>query len=360
MTTVVSPRERVLARAHEPAALVHRAGNMMKQTLDFIVIGAQKAGTTSLFEYLRRHPELSLPSSKEMPFFSHDAVRSRGWNDYICKTFPSANPQAKWGTVTPSYMVGGVYQDVAGSAAGGDEHTVPLRIRECAPDVRLIAILRDPVERARSHHRMATMEALEQRSFDEAIGELLQPEALVDSRRRPRESTGYIAWGEYGRILSGYLDVFQKDQLLVLFTQDLSERPELVLRRIYTFLEVDETVLPDNLGTEYRVGGSERRIGWLGTNSVLSPWGFQSALASNTYIRRAWHSLPEQQRRRIDQLFSRAGYQLDLWNRREGPRQEGPRTETLELLKCHFTKDADTLTDLFGLSLPWRTDVSVG
>ena len=81
----------------------------MKETLDFIIIGAQKAGTTSLFEYLRPHPELWLPPGKEAPYFSHDAVIERGWQDYMEKAFAFGDPARKWGTVTPSYMVGGVY-----------------------------------------------------------------------------------------------------------------------------------------------------------------------------------------------------------------------------------------------------------
>jgi len=126
-----------------------------KDILDFIIIGAQKAGTTSLFEHLRRHPEISLPVGKEVPYFSHDRVYARGWTDYMRKLARHdafADPGRKWGTVTPQYMLGGVYRSPGDVARGnGDERTVPLRIKECLPSVRLIAILRDPVEaRARA------------------------------------------------------------------------------------------------------------------------------------------------------------------------------------------------------------------
>jgi len=59
-----------------------------KDILDFIVIGAQKAGTTALFEYLRRHPELSLPPAKEVPYFSHNGRYSEDWHEYLRKAFP--------------------------------------------------------------------------------------------------------------------------------------------------------------------------------------------------------------------------------------------------------------------------------
>ena len=84
-----------------------------------------------------------------------------------------ADPRRKWGTVTPHYMVGGKYQSSdnpnTGNRTSDGERTVPLRIHECLPDVRLIAILRDLVERARSHHKMTSMMGLDSCSFDTAI-----------------------------------------------------------------------------------------------------------------------------------------------------------------------------------------------
>ncbi|MGA8939297.1 MAG: sulfotransferase, partial [Acidobacteriaceae bacterium] len=267
----------------------------MKNTLDFIIIGAQKAGTTSLFEYLRLHPQISLPSGKEIPFFSHESVRARGWDEYMRNAFALADPSSMWGTATPQYMVGGLW-DQLNPVPGGeafDERTVPLRIRERVPSARLIALLRDPVERARSHHRMTLMNDLDKRPFAEAVDELLRPAALAQSRREPRETTGYVAWGEYGRILAGYFDVFPPEQILVLFTDELENAPAQLLRRIYEFLDVDGDVMPENIGVRYRVGGSERRLSWLGTYSSLNPWAIQRALARSSVSRRLWHSLPE-------------------------------------------------------------------
>lgn len=329
----------------------------MKETLDFIVIGAQKAGTTSVFEYIRRHPQLSLPVTKEAPFFSSEAARGRGWEDYIRKGFALADPACKWGTVTPQYMVGGVLDR---EAADGpcDERTVPARIHELAPSVRLIAILRDPVERARSHHRMAYMEGLEKRTFDEAVDQLLLPEALEDARRWPRETTGYVAWGEYGRLLSGYLDIFPREQLLVLFTEDLEREPELLLRRIFEFLDVQDDFRPDNLGMRYRAGGTKRRLPLLGTYSFFSPLALQRALTRSSMARGLWHALPEPGRRRIDAAFGRLVYHLDLWNRWGGASEPGGSAEsatgaTVERLRDHFALDGARLATRLSISPPW-------
>jgi hypothetical protein len=329
----------------------------MKETLDFIIIGAQKAGTTSLFEHLRRHPELSLPDGKEVPFFSNEEARRRGWGDYMGRAFAFADPSAKWGTATPQYMLGGLLDQPNPSVEGDrhDEQTVPLRIRERAPDVRLIAILRDPVERARSHHRMMLMEGLERRPFDEAIRQLLRPEALESARREPRETSGYVAWGEYGRILAGYFEVFSDERILVLFTDELDNAPELLLRRVFRFLGVRDDFTPDDLGTKYRVGGAARRLSWLGNYAALNPLALQRALTRNQAAKALWHALPESRRRQADSVFGRVVYRLDLWNRRTDSETADPDSATLEALREHFAGDHDLLARLIGKAPPWRS-----
>ncbi len=315
----------------------------VKDSLDFIIIGAQKAGTTSLFEYIRSHPELCLPSRKEAPFFSHDVVRARGWADYMRKTFALADPGTKWGTVTPSYMVGGVYD-----GARSDERTVPLRIRERLPDVRLIAILRDPVERARSHHQMAVMTGIERRTFDQAIEQLLHPSAMKRSRELPEETNGYVAWGEYGRILGGYFDVFPREQIVVVFTDELEREPERVVSRLQDFIGVAADYVPDNIGERYRTGATRRRIKW------LQPHAAQESVASSRLLRGLWHSLPERGRRHIDDGFMRTAYSLDLWNRQSRSPGNDPAAVTLQRLKEHFACDSDRLAALLNTTLPWQ------
>lgn len=328
----------------------------MRDALDFIIIGAQKAGTTSLFEHLRQHPGLSLPPGKEAPFFSHESAYARGWDDYMRKTFALADPAAKWGTATPQYMVGGLWEQPNPSSGeeAYDERTVPLRIRERLPDVRLIAILRDPVERARSHHRMSTMNEIEKRPFEQAIGELLRSGALEQARREPQEVTGYVAWGEYGRILAGYFDVFPSEQILVLFTDELERKPELVLRRIHEFVGVRADFVPDNLGARYRVGGSERRFAALGTDAPLNPWTMQRALGGKAPARRLWHALPESGRRRIDSAFGRLSYRMDLWNRRTEADSADADRAVLERLRAHYEQDTRALAALLGADPPWQ------
>jgi hypothetical protein len=327
----------------------------VKSEVDFIIIGAQKAGTTSLFEYLRRHPELVLPPGKELPFFSHEEIRGQGWDGYLRKAFAFADPDLKWGTATPQYMVGGLWEEPNPTPRGEayDERTVPLRIYEQAPGARLIAILRDPAERARSHHQMASMNQIDGRPFAQAIDELLDQDALRDARREPRETTGYVSWGEYGRILAGYFSVFPREQILVVFTSELESEPEALLRRVFEFIGVAGDFVPDNLGARYRAGGAERRFSWLGTHSRLNPWALQRALTRQRMAKRLWHALPEAWRRQVDRAFASVTYRMDLWNRRSSTEPVDSDNATLERLHEHYAHDVQELAALLGRRPPW-------
>lgn len=319
-----------------------------ERRLDFLVIGAQKAGTTSLFEYLRRHPEVELPPDKEAPFFSHDPIWTLGWEAYIDRTFGPLDAGKKRGTVTPQYMAGSVFNPASGAVDGRyDESTVPLRIHKYAPDVRLIALLREPISRAISHHTMCVMRREEDRSFDQAVEELLKRPQLAHARTDPMETTGYIVWGEYGRILRAYVDVFGRDRMLVLFTDDLERRPESVVQRVERFLGVGTDFVPDNLGMRYREASGERRLSW------LQPYLVQDRLARTAAGKAISRTLPPGLRLRAYQRFARTAYRLTLWNRRPLHSRPEPLHETLKRLQDHYAADLRELIAIIGEIPPW-------
>jgi hypothetical protein len=333
----------------------------VKETLDFIIIGAQKAGTTSLFRYLKGHPEVSMPMEKEVPFFCFDAAYERGFGHYIQNLSHElvADPTRKWGTATPHYMAGSVYQSVEAAARNDyDERTVPSRIRACLPDVRLIAILRDPVARALSGHREAVEKGYERRYFDDAVRQLLRPEALADARTRSQHlETGYVVWGEYGRILAGYFDVVPREQMLVLFTDELERAPAEVVGRVQRFIGVrDDVELPTNLGEKYNAGTAVREFSWTQPSSWMSPYspfspqGVQVALTHNRLARAAWHSVSRDAKRRVRLPYARL-------SRRAVQRSRGAEDNadpaTLAMLREHYADDTDRLAALLGVTPPW-------
>src|SRR6266487_1947701 len=108
--------------------------------LDFIIIGAQKAGTTSLYHYLREHPGIYMPPEKEAPFFTSKGSFLRDWEQFAADYFGAASVEQRWGKATPAYMA---------------DPRVAARIHSLMPRVLLIALLRNPVERAYSHYMMS-------------------------------------------------------------------------------------------------------------------------------------------------------------------------------------------------------------
>jgi hypothetical protein len=296
--------------------------------LDFVVIGAQKGGTTTLFEHLRHHPDLCLPADKEAPFFNRPELYSQGVGHLFTTYFPEPLPVGRLlGTVTPQYMC------IDGCAP---------RLADAFPDCRLVAILRDPVERAYSHYRMAARRGQDDRTFDAAIAEMLAgPEALAAARASTALGETYVAWGEYGRVLGGYLERFARDRLLITYTADLERDPAGVLASIFSFLDVP-VVLPESLGERFHVGGSRRRFPNVQRRLRRSPVGW------------AWKHLPQGTRSRVFIRF-------DHWNvRAEAPVDEeggGPRwsPETEARLREHYAADEADLAARSGIHLPWTS-----
>lgn len=340
----------------------------MKDVLDFIVIGAQKSATTTLFEQLRRHPDVALPVSKEAPFFSHDENYGRGWGVYLEELTgqgPMSDPGKLWGTVTPQYMMGGVMKPLAGADAY-DERTVPRRIHDQLPEVRLVAILRDPVQRAISHHRMTVQRGGERRTIDAAVDELLRPEQLLASRLAPTDANGYITRGEYGRILGGYLDVFARERLLILFTQELEQAPLDLLGRLYRFIGASEDFVPENAEGRYfasrREAAFDRRrpSTWMSPSSPVSPQGLQRGIRTIPGVEAAWGALPFETRRRLWGPYLKATRRARTLNRRRATSQPaappGPASETVERLREHFAGELPLLAGLLGETPPWARE----
>lgn len=260
--------------------------------LDFLVIGAQKAGTTSVYKYLSRHSQIYMPPEKEAAYFCDEMKYKQGWESYLNDFFAEAPQDCLWGKATPQYMC---YM------------RVPERIARCMPHIKLIAILRDPVQRAISHYRMCVRRGIEKRTLNEAVEQLLKSSVLRFCRGlRPKlknEKDCYIVWGEYGRILNEYLKWFSRNQLLIVFLEDLQWEPVSVYKRICDFLGVDNNQLPRNIGKRYHVGGTSWKY------PVLEK------LRASQLAKSMWHLVPEKRRRRIMFWYPQWNVKPDTENR---------------------------------------------
>ncbi len=268
------------------------------------------------------------------------------------ETFGEAPPEAAWGTATPQYMAGapsgpdGARPD---SADPRPETYIPTRIRAVSPEAKLIAILRSPSKRAFSQYRMEALGGTEVRTFDEAVAQLLEPGELRSARRSPTSTNSYVISGEYGRILSGYYETFPREQLLVVFTDELEHAPRATIRLLLDHIGVDPDFVPSGLGRRYRQGATRRRIDWLDLP------GWQTALAFNPVLAALWRRLPPRARSRLLAAYTVAEYRIGLWNRvvGEGSRPAPVSPETWQALDAHYSEDAKLLQRLVERELPW-------
>lgn len=302
---------------------------MSDASLDFLVIGVQKGGTTSLWHYLRGHPAISMPELKEEPFFCTEDGQNQGaLREFVATHFGQAPRGALLGKATPHYMMGSEHADL--------EEIVD-RIASANPQMRLIALLRDPIDRAVSQYRMSVRRRLESRSFDAAAEALLDPRELVAARTRPTEANTYVVQGEYGRILQAYRRRFPPTQLHVEMTAGLENEPDAVLDRTLDFLGLDPGYRPQGLGVHHYRGGSSRRLDPDARRSLL---GFMTE--------HVWPATGDQAER-LERLFK--GF-LEVWDV-EPDRDPVMLSESIRArLERHYAADAEALAAL-GYPAPW-------
>jgi lipopolysaccharide transport system ATP-binding protein len=200
---------------------------------DFLILGAQKAGTTALYAYLRWHPEITGPSFKEISFFDRHYARGERWY----RAHLPVRQGSIVGEASPSYL----FHPLA-----------PERVARMVPDARLIALLRNPVDRAFSHYQHEVALGREPLSFEEAVAsenERMEGE-LEQMLRDPSYFSHawwnytYLARGRYAEQLERWFAFFAREQLLVLFTDELGEDPGGTYRRVLDFLGAETRDLP--------------------------------------------------------------------------------------------------------------------
>ena len=202
----------------------------------FLVIGAQKAGTTALYAYLRQHPAITGPSWKEVSFFDRHYARGVAW---YRGNFPNSL-RARGdlvGEASPSYL----FHPLA-----------PERVAGLVPEAKLIALVRNPVDRAYSHYQHEVALGREPLSFEDALA--AEHERLSGEEERMVADPAYFshAWwnytylarGRYAEQLERWFASFPREQLLVLLTDELAQDPAGAYRRVLDFLGVEVRQLP--------------------------------------------------------------------------------------------------------------------
>lgn len=186
----------------------------------FVVVGAPKAGTTSLHQYLKQHSDVFVPERKEMHFFSQPEVLNTYYEtDGMVETmeeyvphFSSATETQICGDISPSYLY---------------NYASAKRIFEFKPDAKIIIILRDPIERAISHYLMDVREG-------HVDAELI--EILKNKDKYPLCHKEYIEVSMYEDQVNEYLNIFPKDQILILQYEEFFNQLDENIHLIFDFL----------------------------------------------------------------------------------------------------------------------------
>lgn len=213
---------------------------------DVLVIGAQRAGTSSLYRYLGRHPDVAASVRKEVEYFTRRYGLGEGWyRAHFPLAVPGRAPRTAF-EATPDYLF---------------HPAAPGRAAATVPDARLVVLLRDPVARAWSHHRHMVRLGYEDLGFDDALdAEEARTAADLDRAEDPSHDPkdllrfSYRARGRYAEQLERWFAHYPRERALVLWSDDLFGDPAATYRRLLAFLELRDWLPPSFPNASARPG----------------------------------------------------------------------------------------------------------
>lgn len=203
---------------------------------NFLIVGAAKSGTTSLYRYLSQHPDIFMPKWKELSFFIKDPfgpIDKVKKPEYYCRVFAKVQNQSAIGEASTSYLV---------------DESAPKRIKEVLGTIKILIVLRDPVEMSYSlYNHQARKEGETLKTFEAAL-------EAEEGRRRDhcfrKKCYGwhanyyYYHRGLYFGQVKRYLDTFSKDNVMIFLFEEFISDPVWIAQRAFRFLGVDDSFVP--------------------------------------------------------------------------------------------------------------------
>jgi len=284
---------------------------------NFLIVGAAKCGTTSVWEYLRTHPDVFFPTVKEPTYFmSMPALQGDEW------TYFAGNKQG--------YL--DLYKDAKGYKAIGDaspgylwDVNAARLIHEVSPDARIVIILRDPIERAQSHYLRIKWWGLDPLSFPEAV-----KRDVSDNPIGWWSKFLYVETGMYYEQVRRYLDLFGKEQVGIFLTEDLEKDTPGVVGAIARHIGIDPALLDQQELQRVHNVSRAPRLKWL-----------YDAVRATVSLRMRMKILPEPVRKWMS--YNSVFYKSDK------PRIE---PEASQYLQAIYGPDLIKLEELLGRKLP--------
>ena len=203
----------------------------------FLIGGTQKGGTTALAAYLARHPQVFIPSAKEVHFFDHEEYdwNTPNWSLYH-QHFENSLPGQIWGEATPITMWW---------------RPAMQRVWQYNQNIRLLIILRNPITRAYSHWNMEQQRGAEDLCFLEALEK--EAERCRSALPQQHRVFSYINRGFYSEQLRETWRLFPREQVLVLRQENLAESPDQAWDRVQQFLGLHPIPLASKIHAHQRV-----------------------------------------------------------------------------------------------------------
>jgi len=192
---------------------------------DFIIAGAPRCGTTWLYQLLDKHPAISLahPIQPEPKFFLVDDEYQKGIRYYRKKWFSDVSADKICGEKSTNYL---------------ENSIVAERIKKHIPDIKLIFILRNPVDRAYSNYLWSKKNGYEQCSFARALVLEAERDSQLPHQLKYARPHAYFSRGLYAEMLQSYLRLFPKDNVLILRFEMISNDPQSLAQSLHNFLGV--------------------------------------------------------------------------------------------------------------------------
>ena len=280
---------------------------------NFFIVGAPKAGTTSLYFYLKQVPEVYLSPVKEPNYFSvkiipddHYLLPIRNKKNYL-KLFEKVKDEKAIGEASPSYL---------------EDPETPYLISQDVSDARIIAILRDPVERAFSHYLMMVSQGFEKLSFRKALDDLL-------TNKTRHEFRHYLTPGQYSEQIKRYINIFGNEKVKILIFEEFIRDTQKSIEEVLNFLGINKK--PSSL-----VGNTYNPF------SVSRGW-YADLIMTNTMIRKIGLSLipnPDLRQKIKGKLLKKA-------------KKPEMFSEEREFLQKYYMDDAKKLQNSLNRKLPW-------
>jgi len=228
---------------------------------NFMCIGAAKSGTTSLYDILKQHSDVFIPSFKEPHFFDIPSVYKNGISWYRKTYFNGVKKQKCIGDFTPTYLF---------------EEDAPQRIfNDLGKDVKFIIVLRNPVDRAYSHYLHSLRDQHESLPFSAAMKEERSRINKEDYLTFLRLS--YVLQGLYFEMLNRYYSLFPKEQFLIInFESEFIDKREDTMLRILKFLGIKD----EGINTDIKSNpASQARLQWL--KKIMKKTGWWRVVIKN-------------------------------------------------------------------------------